>query len=182
MPTKDGKHAYTDEERAEIIAHVLVNVASGRHVTRIFAEDDLTENGISLPYERTFWKWLFADPNDEIGQKLARARHFGVEALLDKAMAMAEHTMVGEEVTVEKASEDDENETVVKVSRRDMLGHRKLYIETMMKAAQMLKPKTYGPKLDLTSGGEKIDMAERVRRGRLYAERMAKEEQEGEDK
>jgi hypothetical protein len=40
-----------------------------------------------------------------------------------------------------------------------MLGHRKLLIDTIIKQAQMLKPKTYGPKLDLTSGGEKIALS-----------------------
>jgi hypothetical protein len=48
---------------------------------------------------------------------------------------------------------------VIKVRKEDMLGHRKLLIDTIIKQAQMLKPKTYGPKLDLTSGGEKIGLS-----------------------
>lgn len=182
MPTKDGKHAYTDEERAEIIAHVLVNVACGRPVTRIFREDDMTENGYALCTENCFWKWVFADPDEKIGGKLARAREHGVEALIDKAIATAETTMIGEEVTVEKGEDKDgAPETVVKVKRSDMTAHRKLYIETMFKAAQMLKPKTYGAKLDLTSNGKQLSMAEQVRAGVALAEAERRKE-EGEDK
>jgi hypothetical protein len=37
-----------------------------------------------------------------------------------------------------------------------MIGHRRLLVDTIHKQAQMLKPKTYGAKLDLTSGNEPI--------------------------
>lgn len=173
MPTRDGKHAYTPEEKAEIIAHVLVNVACGRPVDRIFREDDMTENGIVLPDQRTFWKWTFADEAGEIGQKLARAREYGIEALLDKAISTAETPMIGEEVTVEKSEDEDgAPETVVKVKRGDMTAHRKLYIETMFKAAQMLKPKKYGAKLDLTSGGKQLGIADQIELARKRVAEM----------
>jgi hypothetical protein len=174
---------YTDEERAEIIAHVLVNVACGRPVDRIFREDDLIANGVKLPAQSTFWLWLFQDESNELSGKLARAREYGVEALIDRAIATAETTQMGEEITIERDPEhqkdlDDGAEITdgdgnkyegmtVKVKRSDMLAHRKLYIETMFKAAQMLKPKTYGPKLDLTSDGQKLGLGEELEAMRL---------------
>jgi hypothetical protein len=187
MPTKDGKHAYTEEEKAEIIAHVLVNVACGRPVDRIFREDDMTENGIMLCDQSCFWKWVFADPDDEIGGKLARAREYGIEALLDKAIDMAETPMTGESHTIEriKPADMDINDLIdngpqdrVKTVVGDMTAHRKLYIETMFKAAQMLKPKKYGAKLDLTNSDGKLDMAEQVRRGIQRAREQAAREEE----
>lgn len=194
MPTRDGAHAYTDEEKAEIIAHVLVNVACGRPVDRIFREDDMTENGISLPDQRTFWKWSFADEAGEIGQKLARAREYGVEALIDRAIATAETTQMGEEITIERDPEHEADRaaggsvtdkdgnpvegTVVKVKRTDMIAHRKLYIETMFKAAQMLKPKTYGPKLDVTSDGKQLGLAEAIEQGRKRVHQALLERQQ----
>jgi hypothetical protein len=182
MPTRDGKHAYSDEDKAEIIAHVLVNVACGRPVLRIFNEDDLTEQGIPLPDERTFWKWLFADPSDEIGQKLARAREFGVEALIDRAMVMAQDTMIGEEITEEPVLVDGKQvATSRKTKRGDMTAHRKLYIETMFKAAQMLKPKKYGAKLDLTSDGKQLGAVEALEAARERVRRMLDEDKKGMD-
>jgi len=39
---------------------------------------------------------------------------------------------------------------------KEALGHRRLQIETRLKYAAMIKPRKYGPKLDLTSDGEKL--------------------------
>jgi hypothetical protein len=58
---------------------------------------------------------------------------------------------------------------IVKIRKEDMLGHRKLVVETYIKAAQMLKPKTYGPKLDLTSGGEKLGLSAELEAARRRA-------------
>jgi hypothetical protein len=197
MPTKDGRHAYTDEERAEIIAHVFVNVACGRPVTRVFKEDDMTENGILLPSEKQFWHWMLIDDNNdgELGKKLAQAREHGIEALLDKAIHMAEQPMAGEEVTIERDPEHQKDlddgakitdtsgtpyeGMIIKVKKGDMVAHRKLYIETMFKAAQMLKPKKYGAKLDLTSDGKQIGIADAIAAGRKRVQEMY---DKGEDK
>jgi uncharacterized protein YbjQ (UPF0145 family) len=175
-----GKHKgipnYTDEEKAEIIAHVLVNVACGRPVDRIFREDDTTEGGvIPMPAQSTFWLWLFADETNELSEKLARAREYGIEALIDRAIATAETPMVGESHTIERIKPADMDlddmldhgpEDRVKTVIGDMTAHRKLYIETMFKAAQMLKPKKYGPKLDLMSGGKSLGLREELKEAR----------------
>jgi hypothetical protein len=172
--------SYTDEEKAEIIAHVLVNVASGRPVDRIFREDESTDVGIELCDQRTFWKWLFADEKDELGQKLARAREFGIEALLDKAISVAETPMMGESHVIERIKPadmdvddiiDDVQQDLVKTTRGDMTAHRKLYIETMFKAAQMLK-------LDLTSKGERISVADELEAAMRREARRLREEQD----
>jgi hypothetical protein len=194
MPTKDGNHAYTDEERAEIIAHVLVNVACGRFVSRIFREDDMTENGILLPAEKTFWYWILVDDaaNDgELGKKLAQARTHGIEALLDEVPLIADTPVMGEEVSIERDPELEEDRkrgsvtdlngnpvdgTIVKVKRSDMIAHRKLQIETRIKIAQMMNPKKYGPKVDVTSGGEKIGAADAVQEARLRVKKLRDEE------
>lgn len=171
------KDVYTDEQRDEIVAHVLVNVAAGRAVTTILKEDE------GLCAETTFWRWYFND--DELREKLARARENGVEARLEQAVHMAMTPMMGEIVTYErdpelqKDIEDGQEPTsqggdpyegmICKVKKEDMLGHRRLVVDTLIKSAQMLKPKTYGPRLDLTSDNKPIGVAAELEAARLRA-------------
>jgi hypothetical protein len=165
---------YTDDERETIITHVLAELSAGIPVSRTLNE----QREKWLCSERCFWNWYYdADAEDENGlvQKVARARQCGIEAKMDQAMHIAETPMMGEIVTVERDPEHQKDldegaeitsvdgspyeGMIVKVRKEDMLGHRKLLIDTIIKQAQMLKPKTYGPKLDLTSGGEKIGLS-----------------------
>jgi hypothetical protein len=152
--------AYTDEEKDEIISHVLVQVASGRFVSRVFNEDKTTANGISLPARSTFWKWVFEDENNgEISDKLACAREAGIEALLDEAIDIADETAMD-------TIKDDNGER----PNNEWISRSRLRIDTRIKLAQMLKPKKYGPKVDVTSGGEPIvEMDETARAMRLAA-------------
>jgi len=151
---KNGDHAYSDEERAEIIAFVLVQVASGIFVSRVFKKYETTFNGVKLPAVSTFWRWIFEDdslpqmaakPGDLVSEglsdKLAQARQAGIEVLLDEC--------------VEIADEIDEVDEDGAPTRREVQRSR-LRVDTRIKLAQMLKPKTYSPKLDVTTGGEKI--------------------------
>lgn len=154
---------------------MLTQVSCGRTVSEIIAED------ADMPDQATFWRWHFDDWNDLRG-KLASARENGVEARMEEAVKVARTPMMGEIITVERDPElqkdiDEQGEVtnldgspyegmVVKVRKEDMLGHRKLLVDTLIKSAQMLKPKTYGPKLDLTSGGEKIGLPAEIEAAR----------------
>ena len=147
------KDCYTDEEKAEIIAHVLVQVATGRFVSRVFREDKATPNGIAMPHDVTFWKWCLEDESGELDRKLADARARGIEALLDQTIDIAD------DGTNDYQLKMGEGGTKYEALDRDHIQRSKLRIETRIKLAQMMKPKTYGPKLDVTSGGEKMGLA-----------------------
>lgn len=134
------KATYTAKERDKIAAHVLAELAGGRAVSRILREDK------GMPCRTTWWNWYFND--DVLMNKVARARENGADALMDETLDIADEQEMGEIVT-------DDGEKVT-TRKEDMLGHRKLRIETRHKYAQMIAPRKYGPKLDLTSGGEKI--------------------------
>jgi len=151
---KNGDHAYSDEERAEIIAFVLVQVASGIFVSRVFKKYETTFNGVKLPAVSTFWRWIFEDDSlpqiasapgqrvsEGLSDKLAQARAHGVEALLDECIDIAD-----------EAAQDIEDGA----PRSEVVQRSRLRVDTRIKLAQMLKPKTYSPKLDVTTGGEKI--------------------------
>lgn len=87
----------------------------------------LTDEG--MPSPSTFWRWHMED--EDIRDNLARARENGVERHLGEIVRIAD------EVAEEPAS-------------------RRVRIDARVKAAQMIAPRKYGPKLDLTSGGEKL--------------------------
>lgn len=165
MATASGNRSYTAKERARIIAHVLAELSAGIPISRTLGED----RAKWLCTERCWWNWYHeADAADENGlvQKVARARDCGVEAQMDKATCVAMTPMVGTITTVE---EGGENGTVTKTRTEDMLGHRKLVVDTLLRQAQMLKPKTYGPKLDLTSAGERLGLAAELEAARRRA-------------
>jgi len=153
---KGGWHdGYSDEEKCEVIAFVLVMVASGVFVSRIFKKYETTLNGVKLPAVTTFWRWIFEDdmlpaiatqPGQQTSQglsdKLVRARESGIEALLDECVDIAD------EAEADNDSDD--------VPRSEVIQRSRLRVDTRIKLAQMLKPKSYSPKLDVTTGGEKI--------------------------
>lgn len=153
--------SYTDEERAEIVAHVLVQVATGRFVSRVFREDKTTADGVKMPSPSTFWLWVFQDDSDasqqgeRLSDKLMRAREFGIEALLDETVDIADETAFD---TIKGEEGADRPNT-------EWISRSKLRIETRLKLAAMLKPKKYGAKVDVTSGGEKIGLAEALAAG-----------------
>jgi hypothetical protein len=176
---KTGRKPTPDNERKRIIEHVLTQVSCGRTVSEIIAED------ADMPDQATFWRWHFDDWGGLRGN-LASARENGVEARMEEAVKVARTPMMGEIVTIErdpeaqKDIEDGQEPTIaatgepyegmiVKVRKEDMLGHRKLLVDTLIKSAQMLKPKTYGPKLDLTSGGEKLGLSAELEAARKRA-------------
>ena len=128
--------------REEQLEHIYAEVASGRSLKRVLEEDE------GLPSKRTFWRWHMADEN--IRHNLARARENGVEALVDEAIHIADTPLEGVERTVERGPDG----VKMRETRKEMLGHRRLQVETRIKYAQMIAPRKYSPRLDVTSDGE----------------------------
>jgi hypothetical protein len=152
MAKRGPKPLWSDEEKAEVIAHVLVNVAAGRFVSRILREDRTTASGVSVPSATTFWLWVFQDDTNELSDKLARAREFGVEVLLDEA------TDIADEAVYDTVKDDNGNER----ANSEWISRSRLRVETRIKLAQLLKPRKYGAKVDLTSGGKPIGYGDRL--------------------
>ena len=179
----NSKHPpFTQEQREAALDYIYANVASGRALSRVLSEDretaeDEEGNKVRLPHPVLFWRWHMKD--EDVVNNLARARLNGVEVHMEEALAIADQTQEGEEVTTGKDG------TTIK--RKDMLGHRRLQIETRIKRAQMIAPRKYGPKLDLTSDGEKVggsidDVATRTAAlmARAKERKSALEDSEGE--
>jgi transposase-like protein len=111
------------------------------------------ENGLTLAElcrtegiaRRTFYNWLDAD--EELGSRFARARAIGFDAIAEEALEIADTPEVGEIVTEKPLMVDGKqlgNAVIREIKTDDMLGHRKLKVDTRLKLLAKWDPKRYG--------------------------------------
>lgn len=113
-----------------IAGAICLRIASGETLRAICRDDD-------MPHWTTVYEWLEAD--EAFSLRFARARDIGADAIAQEALDIADTPMEG--VRQEKS------ENGMKEVREDMLGHRKLQIETRLKLLAKWFPKKYGDKL-----------------------------------
>lgn len=145
------KRANKALDRGKAIPVILAGVAAGKALDVVLKENP------DLPAPSTFWRWHMED--ESLRDNLARAREIGVEVHMDEALSIANTPMLG---TIVTRKLDKDGKEYDEVRTEDMLGHRKLMIDTRLKRAQMIAPRKYGPKLDLTSGGDKLQQLDDV--------------------
>lgn len=91
-----------------------------------------------MPVPSTVYDWVAAH---NLEQRFARARANGFDAIALEALRIADTPVEGM-----KRKQTDEGE---EVTYEDMLGHRKLQVETRLKLLAKWDPKRYGEKLAL---------------------------------
>jgi terminase small subunit-like protein len=96
------------------------------------------------PAWRTVYDWLEA--NVDFAARFVRARDMGADAIAEEALEIANTPLEG--VRREMGGKDGPKEIY-----EDMLGHRKLQVETRLKLLAKWHPKKYGDKIDHTLGG-----------------------------
>lgn len=99
------------------------------------------------PGKSTITDWRKAHPEFDEAFKVARG--LGADALAEEALMIADTPMLGEIVR----ESEKEGRTV---TQEDMLGHRKLQVETRLKLLAKWFPTKYGDKIDVNHGG-KVD-------------------------
>jgi hypothetical protein len=90
-----------------------------------------------MPYWRTVYLWIAQDEN--LSAHIARAREAGYDAMAEECILIADNPQYGQK----QVMTDDGTATTVE----DMLGHRKLRIETRLKLLAKWNPKKYGDKI-----------------------------------
>lgn len=90
-----------------------------------------------MPAWTTVYAWMDADA--VLNERIARARERGEEALALECLHIADSPLMGEET--------ETSENGMKVKRADMLGHRKLQIDTRMRLLAKWNPKKWGEKV-----------------------------------
>ena len=92
-----------------------------------------------MPSWQRIYEWVASD--ESFAGRIARARELGADAIAEQAMSIADTPVIGEEV--------EESENGIKVKRADMLGHRKLQVETRLKLLAKWFPTKYGDKQEI---------------------------------
>ena len=90
-----------------------------------------------FPAWRTVYDWMGRDP--ELAASIARARDIGYDAIAEECLQIADTVAFGQK----QVMTDEGTATTIE----DMLGHRKLQIETRLKLLAKFHPSKYGDKI-----------------------------------
>ena len=126
----------------EIAQAICARIAEGEPLRVICREE-------GMPKKTQVYSWADPEHKDyvpEFAGRFARARKEGFDALAEEALESSNTPLEGVEIT------KDEKGTTEK--RGDMLGHRKLQIETRLKLLAKWDPKRYGDKQTVDVGNK----------------------------
>jgi hypothetical protein len=132
-PRKQGRPTIRN---AAIERRILDGLAAGTPLTLICEPPN-------MPAWRTVYDWMAGDAGFSAG--IARAREVGFDRIAREALAIADTPVEGVEIT--------ETPDGPRVKRGDMLGHRRLQVETRLKLLAKWDPKRYGERVNLEHTG-----------------------------
>jgi predicted secreted protein len=140
-PKKTGKPSSYSKEIAQEICERL---SDGEPLRQICRSD-------GMPAWRTVYDWIYKD--DALGADgtglstaIAHARDVGYDAIAEDLLNIADTPLIGEEET--------SSNNGLTITRKDMLGHRKLQIETRLKLLAKWNPKKYGDRQILSGDAD----------------------------
>lgn len=125
---------FTEEQTVEIKDEICRRISDGETLRSICREED-------KPTWVTIYRWLDLDP--EFKLRFAHARDLGFDAIAEEALEIADTVCEGVKTEYGPMGKKEVHE--------DMLGHRKLQIETRLKLLAKWSPKKYGERVDVTS-------------------------------
>lgn len=123
-------------EPADFIDEICIRLSDGETLRSICRSE-------GMPSWDVVYVW--ANGDDELAQRIARAREAGYDAIAMEALEIADTPKEGVSTV-----EDDKG---VKEIREDMLGHRKLQVETRLKLLAKWSPQKYGAKQEVRHSG-----------------------------
>ena len=135
-----------NQEIGDAICELLV---MGFSLRRVIKEGE-KETGFKMPAISTFFKWLRDNP--DFAKQYARAKQEAADAMAEELLDIADD---GKNDWMEIWDKEGENLIGWKVNG-EAVQRSKLRVETRKFLMAKMKPKKYGEKLDLTSGGERI--------------------------
>jgi len=145
-PVKTGRPSKYDPEIARVICEQLSEGIPLRQICR---------DNEGFPAWRTVYDWMARDDalgSDGVGlsASIARARDIGYDALAEECLLIADTPQFGQK----QVMSDEGSTTTVE----DMLGHRKLQIETRLKLLAKFHPTKYGDRVAIegVEGGAAI--------------------------
>lgn len=130
-------------DRDVFVPKICARLATGKEPMTVVCEK------LGVPV-RTVNDWRKADA--EIAAQFDEARDLGIDAIAHDALVIADTPQLG---VIEKLEPGKDGQLVV-VERRteDMLGHRKLQVETRLKLLAKWDPRRYGDKMQHSNDPE----------------------------
>ena len=141
VKNKGGRPTKYTPEIARIICEKL---SDGIPLRQICRENE------GFPAWRTVYDWMWRD--EELSTAIARARDIGYDALAEECLYISDNIHIGQRKVFSSGAKEGEDSLTV--TEEDMLGHRKLQIETRLKLLAKFNPKKYG---DYKAPEEKVD-------------------------
>jgi hypothetical protein len=129
MSAAKGKKR-TKDEKAQIVTALEAWLSEGKTLREFCRQK-------GNPSWQSVYAWL--DEDKGFADRIARARLLGEDAIAQECLAIADTPQIGEETKTDAAGD-------VEYKRGDMLGHRKLQIETRLKLLAKWNPKKWGDK------------------------------------
>ncbi len=136
------------QEKADAICE---RIADGESLRSICTSEE-------MPNKSTVFRWLEAYP--DFATKYAHARECQADTLADEIVLIADTTQIGVKT---KTNEKGEVET----TEADMIEHRKLRIAARQWTAEKLRPKKYGPKLEIDQRTTLTDLTDEQLNARI---------------
>lgn len=126
----------------EVVAAILEGLSNGQTLTSLCACE-------GMPSPSAFRSWAREDA--QLSADFARAREAGFDAIAEEALEIANTPMEGvkEKLEMVKQLDGTFQLAVTERTREDMLGHRKLQIETRLKLLAKWDPRRYGEKVEV---------------------------------
>lgn len=122
-------------DRDALVPKICERLATGEPLTSICKDLGVTRRQVNN------WR----NDDEEIGKKIQDARDDGYDAIAEECLRIAD--------TIEEGVEVIERGENKEYRRGDMLGHRKLRIETRLKLLAKWDPKRYGDRQQPIQGG-----------------------------
>ena len=119
-----------------VIRRILSGLSKGTPLTVLCDSPDMPTHGLVRA-----WSAKDAD----LSVNIAHAREVGFDRIAHDALRIAD--------TTEEGIEECEKEWGTEIKRADMLGHRRLRVETRLKLLAKWDPKRYGERLDIDHSG-----------------------------
>lgn len=133
----------------ELMEEICARLSRGEPLAAICRDE-------GMPADRTVRDWI--EQKSEVSASIARAREAGEDWLAAECLAIADTPEVGVETTTKANG-------VTETREGDMLGHRKLRIDTRLKLLAKWNPKKWGDRMALDHGVQD-NLAERLKAAR----------------
>lgn len=127
--------AYSEDEKQKVFDDICSRIEAGESLRSVLRSEN-------MPSSQTFYKWIDEDENKS--KQYARATTLRAEIIFDEMLEISDTPIEGVVV------ETDDNGRI-KEKKGDMLGHRRLQIDTRKWILARMNPKKYSDKLDLSS-------------------------------